>query len=99
MGNLGEHFPESWRRAAARRQIAAGNVLYLFCHFTTPEKDKFVVVASDGAVPLLLVINSDIRPFVQKKPHLLACQVASLRTRTIFFTTTPTLTAPRLSTS
>jgi len=75
MSRIGDFLPESERRLATGRDRRPGEVLRLWCEFTDPPKDKFVVVVSAGDSPLLFVINSRINPFIQKRPHLLRCQV------------------------
>ena len=51
-----------------------GQILHLYCGFTNPPKDKFLVVVQTE--PLwLLIINSVIHSFVQKNQTLLNCQV------------------------
>lgn len=43
-------------------------------HALPAAKDKFVVIVCEAENSMGFFINSDIRPFIQKRPHLLACQ-------------------------
>lgn len=78
MGRLGNLFPDDARLAHAKRQLSPGRVLFVWCDFTNPPKQKYVVLACPDLLPrpLLLVINSRISEFVRRRPHLLQCQVA-----------------------
>ena len=75
MGTLGDHFPDSMRQTFADQHVQAGQVLYIFCHFTNPEKEKYLVVVGCGPNCLAFVINSRIAPFLARDPALRACQV------------------------
>ena len=75
MGRLGNSFPKTEKNEYVNRQLKGGQVLYLFCGFTNPRKEKYLVLACPGSKPLLFIINSRIHPFVAKHPHLLKCQV------------------------
>ena len=75
MGRLGDFFPEHEKRNYIDRQLKPGQVLYLFCGFTNPQKEKYLVLACPGTRPLLFVINSGIHPFIARQPDLLKCQV------------------------
>lgn len=52
-----------------------GAILHLYCSFTRPPKDKFLVVVCLDPKPLLVFINSKINAFVQSNPSLAQCQV------------------------
>lgn len=75
MGILGSAFPDDKKEAFIDRHLKPGQVLYLFCPFTSPPKEKFVVVACLGNRPSLFLINSGIHQFIATQPDLLACQV------------------------
>jgi len=47
----------------------------LFCEFTNPHKEKYLVLVCLGARPLLLFINSRIHPYIARRPDLQVCQV------------------------
>lgn len=72
---LGDLFPDVERQSFVERHLTPGRVLYLFCGFTNPPKDKLLVLLYSSLTPLLFVINSRIHPFIQKHPELLKCQV------------------------
>lgn len=75
MANLGDMFPRNFVEAFAQnRELTCGDVLYLHCPFTTPPKEKFLLVACCNPL-LVLVINSEINPFIQAREELLTCQV------------------------
>lgn len=46
-----------------KRNVQPGAILHLYCEFTTPPKNKFLVVASTEPRLLLLVVNSEINQF------------------------------------
>ena len=77
MGTLGDFFPADARNEFVTRHLKPGQVLYLECHFTTPPKEKYVVLvaASDKPGPLLFLINSRIHPYIMRRAEMLACQV------------------------
>jgi hypothetical protein len=76
MGRLGNHFPKGARQEHVSRNLKPGQVLYLFCDFTNPPKDKYVVLVCAEERPLFFLINSRINDFVRKRPALFRCQVA-----------------------
>lgn len=45
------------------------------CHVKPTPKDKFVVIVCRDLKAMGFLVNSEIRPYVQKRPNLLACQV------------------------
>jgi hypothetical protein len=75
MGRLGNLFSEADKHDYVDRHLRPGQVLYLFCQFTNPPKEKYVVLTYAGPTPLLLVINSRISPFIEHRPELRRCQV------------------------
>jgi hypothetical protein len=75
MGRLGDFFPEDDKQEYVDRQLKPGQILYLFCEFTNPPKDKYFVLVGFATLPMLFVINSTINPFVASQPHLRSCQV------------------------
>lgn len=75
MTSLGDYFPEEDREKYVDRGLKSGQVLYLFCEFTHPPKDKYLLLACYTDPPLLFVVNSQIPRFVQARPELLASQV------------------------
>lgn len=72
---LGDKFPPDFMaKFSQKRGISPGDVLFLHCDFTTPPKMKYMVVVCCEPL-LVLLINSDIRPFIARREALLACQV------------------------
>lgn len=75
MGTLGDSFPSSFRTEFSQeRGISPGDVLRLHFPFENKPKFKFMVVACCEPL-LVLLINSDIHPFISNKADLLECQV------------------------
>ncbi len=58
-----------------QKSFVAGRIFYLFCSFTNPPKNKFLVLACPSGKPLFLIINSEISAFISKRDHLRECQV------------------------
>jgi len=75
MGNLGDYFPEQEKHKHIDRQLQPGQVLYLFCRFTTPPKDKYLSLLHLEKRPLLFIINSKIPQFIAERPSMLKSQV------------------------
>ncbi|MBD2801422.1 hypothetical protein ID854_13380 [Xenorhabdus sp. M] len=79
MTNLGDAFPKGFMKAfAANRALKVSDVIYLHCDFTTPQKYKYMVVCCCEPL-LVLLINSEISPYINTRPDLLACQVDILQ--------------------
>lgn len=75
MGVLGDCFPKDFiADIAVSNGITVGDVLHLYCEFTTPEKYKYLVVCCTNPL-LVLCINSEINEYIKCRPELLACQV------------------------
>ncbi|WP_182056503.1 hypothetical protein [Pantoea sp. ME81] len=75
MSQFGGLFSAAFVQNLVDQQLRPGAVIYFNCPFTTPEKDKFLVVATCEPDFLVLVINSEINNFISNNPELLACQV------------------------
>lgn len=75
MSQLGSLFNAAFVEKQVDQQLRPGAVIYMRCPFTTPEKDKFLLVAACEPDFLVLVINSKINQFIQLNPELLSCQV------------------------
>jgi ferredoxin len=58
-----------------RDNILPGQVLRLFCQFTTPPKNKHLLLVGLEPTPLLFMVNSHIHPYVRSRAHLKSCQV------------------------
>ena len=72
---LGDRFPEIERLASVRRQLTPWRVIRIFCHFTSPPKDKLLVIGRMGSDVQVLVINSELSNYVLARPDLKRCQV------------------------
>ncbi|MEY0337394.1 hypothetical protein AB7V82_12345 [Providencia stuartii] len=77
--SLSDCFPDSFKKSfIEQKKIKVSDVLFLHCDFTTPPKKKYLVVCCCDPL-LVLVINSEIHPFIQSKDYLLECQVDILK--------------------
>jgi hypothetical protein len=74
--DLAGSFSHEERLEFFRERFRPGVVLKLFCDFTVPPKEKRLIVVSVEPEPLLLVINSEINEYKQKRPHLRGQQIA-----------------------
>jgi hypothetical protein len=72
---LGDRFPEHERLASVRRQLTPWRVIRLFCRFTSPPKEKLLVIGRVGPDVQVLVINSALSNYVLARPDLKRCQV------------------------
>lgn len=70
-----DKLPPEERRKYIQARLTPGRVVLLHCGFTTPPKDKFLVLAALEPEPLFFVINSKINDFIRKRAHLAQCQV------------------------
>ena len=76
MVQLGDHFPADQRRAFVEDALKPGCVVRLVVKFPEITKPKFLVlVATDDPEFLTFIVNSEINPFIKKRPYLLQCQV------------------------
>lgn len=75
MSSLGDFFPSDFvQEFSQERGISPGDVLRFHCEFTTPPKEKMLVVVCCDPL-LVLVINSEINPFILANDNMAACQV------------------------
>jgi len=58
-----------------QKSFTSGRIFKLFCDFTTPPKEKYLLLACPTGKPLFLIINSEISAFIAKRDHLRECQV------------------------
>lgn len=72
---LGDHFPEEDKIKKFHSQLKPGMVFYLSCDFTTPPKDKFLLLVCVEPKPLFFVINSKIHEYIKLRPALMSSQV------------------------
>jgi len=81
---LGDRFPEPERLASVRRQLTPWGVIRLFCDFTSPPKEKRLLVVHVATEVHVLVINSAVASFIQERPGMLQCQVSLKKTKHTF---------------
>lgn len=63
-----------------RQSLIPGRILHLHCTFTTPPKNKFLVLASVEPTSLMFVINSQISHWLETRPDLRDRQVTIRQT-------------------
>jgi len=77
MVQLGDHFPAHQRRAFIESALNPGCVVRLTIKFPEITKPKvLVLVATDAPEFLTFIVNSEINPFIRKRPYLLQVQSA-----------------------
>jgi hypothetical protein len=72
---LGDDFPPELKDQIIVNSITPGQVLKLFCSFTNPPKEKFLLVVSVNPAICIFIINTSIHPFIKSKYDLLESQV------------------------
>lgn len=72
---LGDCFPADKKEDYIDRHLIPGQVISLDCSFTTPPKRKYLVLACREPKILCFLINSEIHPYIQKRPHLSQSQI------------------------
>ena len=70
-----DKLPPAERRRHIHTRLTPGRVILLHCNFTTPPKDKFLVIAAVEPEPLFLIINSTVNEYIRKREDLSRCQV------------------------
>ena len=76
MVQLGDHFPSREKREFIETSLKPGCVIRIPVIFPEITKPKFLVlVAADNPDFLTFIINSEINPFIENRPHLFQCQV------------------------
>lgn len=77
MASLGSCFPTALTRPIVETALKPGCVVRLEVKLTSTTKPKFLIlVATDDPEYLSFLVNSEINPFILKRPHLLQCQVS-----------------------
>lgn len=66
-----------------KSKIKPGRILHLYCDFTKPPKNKFLVVISENPLRLFIV-NSDINKFKSANQEILNCQIEILKSNYSF---------------
>lgn len=72
---LGDALSPDDKLRYVRQSLVPGRILHVHCSYTTPPKNKFVVVAAIQPAPLLFIVNSKINRWVQARADLRDCQV------------------------
>lgn len=75
MPTVGDSFPEEKRREFLQSHLKPGQIFYLFCNFTDPPKNKYLVLVCVNPQLLFFVINSKISHFILSRTELYQCQV------------------------
>lgn len=75
MTKLVNFFENTFCSTLTEKQLRPGVVIYMRCDFTTPAKNKFLVVGYCQPDLLVMVINSKINKFILARTKLLRCQV------------------------
>jgi len=75
---LFDHFPPAEQDRAIADAIKVGNVLKLHCNFTTPPKDKRLILVSTKPLIGFFIINSTVNQFITRNSVLLASQIKIL---------------------
>lgn len=58
-----------------RENILPWQLMRLFCKFTTPPKNKHLILVGIYPCPLLLMVNSKIHPYIKSRAYLKSTQV------------------------
>ena len=72
---IGDSFSSDDKEEYVRSHLIPGAVMRRRCDFTIPVKIKYLVVAHVRSETAVLVVNSEIHPYVQRRASLLDCQV------------------------
>jgi len=59
-----------------RENILPWQLFRLFCQFTTPPKNKHLLLVGIYPHPLLLMVNSKIHPYIKSRAYLKSSQVS-----------------------
>ncbi len=76
---LGAHFSSDMQAESLERQYRAGTIFRLFCNFTAPPKDKYLLLLCTDPDPIFFFINSKIGNFYANKGDLRDLHVQILR--------------------
>lgn len=72
---LADHLNEEQKLKYIHSCLIPGAVIYRFCEFTKPPKEKYLLVVQVQSETTVLVINTGINKYIQDRQHLLDCQV------------------------
>jgi hypothetical protein len=73
--HLGDALSPEDKLQYIRERLVPEAIFHCFCEFTNPAKHKFIVVVRAQPPTIVFLINSDISPWLQARPHLRDCQV------------------------
>ena len=73
--SLGDALSPEIKLHYIRERLIPGAIFHCYCEFTTPAKHKFIVIGRAQPPTIVFLINSDISPWLQARPHLRDCQV------------------------
>ncbi len=76
---LGDALSPEDRLQYIRERLVPGAIFHYYCEFTNPAKHKFIVIGRALPPTIVFLINSDISPWLQARPHLRDCQVGLLK--------------------
>lgn len=75
MNSLGDSFPPKLRDQLINDSIIPGKILRLYCDFTNPPKNKFLVIVNVNPLVMTFIINSGINAFIRKNSVLNDLQI------------------------
>lgn len=73
---IADHLSEEQKLKYIHSCLIPGAVIYKFCEFTKPPKEKYLLVVQVQSETTVLVINTSVNKFIQDRQHLLDCQVS-----------------------
>lgn len=76
---LGDALSHEDKLRYIRERVVPGSIFHYYCEFTNPPKHKFIVIGRTLPPTIVFLINSDISPWLQARPHLRDCQVGILK--------------------
>ena len=75
MATLGDAFSPEERRKSVLRRLQPGVVIYLDVVFPEGTRSKYLAIAHVDDQCCTLVVNSEVHPFIERRPELAVCQV------------------------
>ena len=89
MATLGDAFSPEERRKSVLRRLQPGVVIYLDVVFPEGTRSKYLAIAHVDDQCCTLVVNSEVHPFIERRPEL------AMQNATRFCSTTRTSLATR----
>ena len=65
---------EATKEKLFREMFPSGTILHLYCDFTKPPKNKYLILLTYEPTPLMFFINSEPLPYINKRPKLVGTQ-------------------------